>query len=120
MNNARSFFKTVKKLEVLPETEDNVLCKHKLRKMLFVESDEIERNRPLRNAKTLQGTRKVHSVMDCSSRGKLLTRRLSCFCQECRNGNFEGCINTKYVGEWTTVNMKRILLQTIKFQSQNL
>ncbi|XP_069140983.1 uncharacterized protein [Argopecten irradians] len=81
-------------------------CKHTIRKIFFVESKDIERNRPLRDAKTLLGTRKVQSVRDCSSRGKLLTRRLSCFCEGCIQGNFEGCINTEYIDAWKPVILK--------------
>ncbi|XP_033752765.1 uncharacterized protein LOC117336368 isoform X2 [Pecten maximus] len=80
-----------------------------VRKILFVESKDIERNRPLRDAKTLIGTRKVHSGKDSSSRGKLLTRRLSCFCHECIHGHFEECNNTEYIDEWKTVTLKPLI-----------
>ncbi|XP_048730010.2 uncharacterized protein LOC125647372 [Ostrea edulis] len=75
--------------------------------MFFVHSEEIRRPRPEINVKTVSGTQKMHSVVGVSH-DILKTRRLSCFCQECLNGDPDKCEQTLYVDEWKTICLKYI------------
>ncbi|XP_069115710.1 uncharacterized protein [Argopecten irradians] len=108
IKDALTFFEVVKSLE---KTPTGTQCKHSLRKIIFVHSHEIQRERPDRNAKTLAGTRKIHSLRGLS-RGELATRRLSCFSEECVGLKYEKCLNTQHVDKWKTTKMKHILLKS--------
>ena len=73
-------------------------CDHFRRSFFWVANGEVDRNRD-RTAKTLKGTRTMHTVK-CIEPYKLLTRQLSCFCQSCQTGTGE-CANVAIVGPWS-------------------
>ncbi|VDH93817.1 Hypothetical predicted protein [Mytilus galloprovincialis] len=102
--DARSFLQCVKVLEKGAEKADGA-CNHNRRTILWVSSDDINRNRPDRNVKTVKGTRKLHSVLGIK-RGVINTRRLSCFCSQCREKRYDRCLNTRYVEGWKEVRLK--------------
>ncbi|XP_063445276.1 uncharacterized protein LOC134725403 isoform X1 [Mytilus trossulus] len=102
--DARSFLQCVKVLEKGAEKADGA-CNHNRRTILWFSSDDINRNRPDRNVKTVKGTRKLHSVLGIK-RGVINTRRLSCFCSQCREKRYDRCLNTRYVEGWKEVRLK--------------
>ncbi|WAR11448.1 LOW QUALITY PROTEIN: hypothetical protein MAR_025628, partial [Mya arenaria] len=55
---------------------------HSKRTFFYVSTEEINRDRPQRNAKTLPGTRALHCVKGIGP-FRLETRTLSCFCRGC-------------------------------------
>ena len=72
-------------------------CTHKRRTFILVA--EIPRAKDY-NAKTVPGTRKIHSVASTESPFVIKTRNLACMCSGCLEG-FE-CCNKKYVEPWKT------------------
>ena len=108
IHNARTFYNSVRVLEKPAQSESGT-CLHKRRTVLFVETNEIERERPERDCKTVNGTRKLHSVLGIE-KYVIKTRRLSCFCPECLQMHFDQCQNSNYVDKWQAVTLKRILL----------
>ncbi|XP_048756194.2 uncharacterized protein LOC125666908 isoform X1 [Ostrea edulis] len=111
--DAKSFYNCVKSLEKGPAGETE--CKHKRRTILWVDSTAINRKRDDRNVKTVEGTRKLHSVLG-EQRGTIRTRRLSCFCEQCLCFRFDRCTNTGHVEMWKTVFLKSIQQQVVEDQ----
>lgn len=104
ITNAKTFYNSVKALEKQAENEQGI-CIHKRRTLLFVSSDEIRHERRERDCMTVPGTRKLHSVLGVE-RGIIKTRRLSCFCAECLQRHYDQCLNTQYVDAWKLVKLK--------------
>ena len=87
----------------LTKDDDPHKCTHFRRSFFWVPSTDITRERGDREI-VVRGTRLLHNVKTVEP-GKLLTRRLACFCQPCVLGKGQ-CINIEYVGEWETVKKK--------------
>lgn len=93
INNAEEMFQFCKaNLET-----NEVLSK---RTFFFVKENEIERDRPETNVKTVPNTRKLHQINNCHLKNSLRTRNLSCFCRSCESWNYADCLNSKYVGAY--------------------
>ena len=104
INNARTFAnycqENLSKVKVLADGK----CNHKRRHIIFVGKETIDHTREFQNLKVLKGTRKLHSIKGVS-RGKLMTRRLSCFCKACLQLQYDLCENKQYVGGWKEENI---------------
>ena len=89
-------------------------CNHSRRVFILLDTNEINRNRPERvNVKTLDGTRKLHSVVGLGS-DKVKVRRLSCYCAGCEQSL--PCLNAKYTTPWANKKIKR---EKVKSQRSN-
>ena len=70
--------------------------------------------------KRVEKTRSLHSVMSTNSNvWSLYTREYSCFCPNCIDEDYGGCINQErgYVGEWTLVPLD--VINTNEFEDEN-
>ncbi|KAJ8043450.1 Reticulocyte-binding protein 2-like a [Holothuria leucospilota] len=77
-------------------------CSQFKRDIFWVASGMIDRSRP-KPTRSVQGTRKIHSVKSISP-GLILKRDLSCFCQSCIDDNAQSeCENKAFVGGWEQV-----------------
>ena len=85
--------------ETLLNTNESVKnktgCKSvSLRQFVFVDMQLVSRNNtPV--VDTIKGTRKIHSIKNIGSPGKVAHRNLSCFCLGCEANR--PCMNTAYV-----------------------
>ncbi|XP_069117201.1 uncharacterized protein [Argopecten irradians] len=80
--------------------EENEKCQHKCTKVFLIQPSQIDHKKTT-EAKTIQGTQKIHSVKKkADDPSVILTRNLSCFCEYCKIENYEQCINSHYVDEW--------------------
>ena len=69
------------------------------REFVFVDQSKVDHTP--RNAKTLEGTRKLHSVKNIKDKPlHLESRNISCYCNNCIASG-ESCINVEYVHPWT-------------------
>ena len=109
ISNAKMFYDLVHATLEKKGQSDDGACFHKRRTFLFVDRDTISHDRPDRDARTVPGTRALHSVIGVK-RGAIRTRRLSCFCTECISKRYDLCLRPQYVENWKDVKMKRILL----------
>ena len=82
------------------------LYQNSKRTFLWVPSSEIQRERPERMIKTVQGTRKLHAISSTGSLSKLKVRDLACFCENCTAKEYEQCMTLPYSGCWTEVDLK--------------
>lgn len=71
------------------------------RQFVFVDKDQVIRNRPEAEAKTLKGTQKLHAVRNTGKPKNILIRNLSCYCQNCIVGNDRCCLNKEHVESWS-------------------
>ncbi|XP_052084922.1 uncharacterized protein LOC127722119 [Mytilus californianus] len=72
------------------------------RSFFFVKNGDINRNRPETEVKPVPNTRKIHQVLNIKDeRYTLQSRTLSCFCQYCRQKDYQNCLNREYVSEFT-------------------
>ena len=70
--------------------------------------------------KRLEKTQSLHSVMSIDSNvWSLYTREYSCFCLDCIDENYDGCINQEcgYTSEWTLVPLDVINMN--EFEDEN-
>ena len=109
ISNAKMFYDLVHAALEKKGQSDDGACFHKRRTFLYVDRATISHDRPDRDAKTVPGTRALHSVIGVK-RGAIRTRRLSCFCTECISKRYDLCLQHQYVDNWKDVKMKRILL----------
>lgn len=105
VRNAKEFFNYCK--EHLTDVgtgaafpSQKALTRNSTRKFFFVEY--INRERPLPETKTVNGTRKIHAVRSTGQPYQIQSRQLSCFCVFCTKGEGTVCTNKLYVGTWTT------------------
>lgn len=76
-----------------------------------MKADEISRNRPETNVKTIPNTRKLHNIENTTEPYLIKVRNLSCFCVNCVKGIFENCLNSDYVSAYQS---KKITLLKMK------
>ena len=107
IQTAEDFYETFKILEKKAENPDGS-CIHTRRTILWIDRDNIVHQRSDRDSKTVQGTRKLHSILGVR-REEIKTRQLSCFFVECTHNNSDGRLNADYVDIWKAVQMRRIL-----------
>ena len=80
------------------EKERKEGCTHFRRTVLWVGTEQIQRDRGRMNiAKTLKGTRTLHRIK-CVQPGSVLTKIRSCFCESCMLD--EQCPNENITGTW--------------------
>ena len=94
IQRAEDIYETVKILEKTAENPDGS-CIYTRRTILWIDRDNIVHERSNRDSKTVQGIRKMHSILGVG-RGEIKTRWLSCFCVECTHNNPDGCLNADY------------------------
>jgi hypothetical protein len=85
------------------DTDRNTVSR---REFVFIEN--VSRNRPESNVKTLAGTRKLHSVKSVGKGYELCTRNLSCYCDACVKGQESDCENSEIVSSWEKRNLDKI------------
>ena len=71
------------------------------REFVFVHKDQVIRNRPEAEAKTIKGTQKLHAARNSEKPGSILIRNLSCYCKNCIQGNDSICLNKEHVDSWS-------------------
>ena len=76
----------------------------KLAKREFFYLENTDRNRGGRSFKEVKGNRDIHSVRAGEQPGSLCVRHLSCYCDNCLDGNYQRCSNKDYVDNWTAVD----------------
>ena len=70
------------------------------RRFFLVKSGDITRDREM-DVTTLRGCRKLHQMFNIpSSPYKLMVKKLSCYCTNCRNGQTDDCPNRAYTGAY--------------------
>lgn len=78
------------------------------RRFFLVDKRDINRDRGQTNITTLQGCRKLHQIVNIpSSPYELMVKKLSCYCENCRNGKTKDCPNKEYTGEYQHKILKR-------------
>ncbi|CAC5385885.1 unnamed protein product [Mytilus coruscus] len=105
INNSKDLFEFAKLKLVkddLPNSDEHL---HSKRTVFHVTESDICRNRPDRIAKTLKGTRLLHSIKTKEGMN-IYTRTQSCFCQPCREGIGQ-CQNDEYVENWKEEHLYR-------------
>lgn len=92
---------------IFPSRNQSYLHAH--RRFVFVDTEDIERNRPERKVKTVSGTRNLHCIKSLGTPYHIKTRKLSCFC-DLRISNLpnKGCNNSSIVDAWADVHLQRI------------
>ena len=73
-----------------------------LKRRIFHYAETVDRNRPHRLFKDFTGVRTIHSVKSGPAGCTLQVRRLSCYCDNCLEGNYQDCLNSNHVDEWET------------------
>ena len=70
-----------------------------VRKFFHIGKDEINRNRPETDVKTVTGIRKFHQARNTGEPNRIMCRQLACYCTECRKDvpNWQHCENKNYV-----------------------
>lgn len=63
---------------------------------IFINCGDVDRERP--EVKTVQGTRKFHSIRSCGQELVIEAKHLSCYCMGCKEGLL--CQNVEYVSAW--------------------
>ena len=96
--------KSAKKKTLEKAACENRVCIHKRSMLFFVDRDAISHHRPFRQAKTVPGTQKLHTIQGVE-KGLIKTRRLSCFFNSCMGIENGECVNTNFVSDWTNVRM---------------
>lgn len=95
INNSKDMFNYCKTNLELNENLRN-------RSFFFVKNGDINRNRPETEVKPVPNTRKIHQVLNIKDEQYTLqSRNLSCFCQYCRQKDYQNCLNREYVSEFT-------------------
>ena len=77
------------------------------REFVYVDSENIIKNRSECRVQTLLGTRKLHAIRNVRTPYQLQVRNPSCFCQGCCSGN-EDCENLGYVSHWENKTLKAV------------
>ena len=74
------------------------------RRILFY-VEEHQRNRRF---KQIKGSRQIYSILATneSAESRLKTRRLSCYCDQCLDCDYEVCENRDFVDEWEEINIE--------------
>ena len=100
MADARGLFDLCTSRLQLPREAEH---SHTKRRFLWVEPDDINRNRPLRTqTKPLKDTRKLHCVKGVQP-FVVSVRERSCFCTGCEGDT--PCINGDAAGPWTSAEL---------------
>lgn len=81
---------------------DNV----KLKRRVYFYVDSVDRNRPYRLFKEVEGNRKIHSITSQRDSGNLKTRSISCYCSSCLKQQYNTCENKDYVSQWSLQKME--------------
>ena len=63
------------------------------REYIYVDSSTIQRQRSHTMIKAVKNTRKIHQVRNTGMPYEIMTRSLSCFCEQCQNGTLSTCEN---------------------------
>lgn len=79
--------------KVISETNAKHVTK---REFIFINCGDVDRERP--GVKTVQGTRKFHSVRSCGKELVIETKHLSLYCVGCKEGLL--CQNVEYASPW--------------------
>lgn len=103
INNTKDLFEFCQEKLILDEP-------YTKRNFFYVKADEISRNRPETNVKTIPNTRKLHNIENTTEPYLIKVRNLSCFCVNCVKGIFENCLNSDYVSAYQS--KKITLLKT--------
>lgn len=104
INNTKDLFEFCQEKLILDEP-------YTKRNFFYVKADEISRNRPETNVKTIPNTRKLHNIENTTEPYLIKVRNLSCFCVNCVKGIFENCLNSDYVSAYQS---KKITLLKMK------
>lgn len=104
INNTKDLFEFSQEKFILDEP-------YTKRNFFYVKADEISRNRPETNVKTIPNTRKLHNIENTTEPYLIKVRNLSCFCVNCVKGIFENCLNSDYVSAYQS---KKITLLKMK------
>lgn len=104
INNTKDLFEFCQEKLILDEP-------YTKRNFFYVKADEISRNRPETNVKTIPSTRKLHNIENTTEPYLIKVRNLSCFCVNCVKGIFENCLNSDYVSAYQS---KKITLLKMK------
>lgn len=104
INNTKDLFEFSQEKLILDEP-------YTKRNFFYVKADEISRNRPETNVKTIPNTRKLHNIENTTEPYLIKVRNLSCFCVNCVKGIFENCLNSDYVSAYQS---KKITLLKMK------
>ena len=78
------------------------MYQHSSRSFIYV--NEIKREHPETNVKTLLGSRKLHSVQSTDSPYQVKIRPLSCYCKGCISNS--ECHNQEYMSPWKVKVLK--------------
>ena len=78
--------------------------------------DNIDRSE-VTSAKTVPGSRKLHSVSSTGVNFQLKVRSLSCYCEGCRNN--EQCTNNEYIEPWEVKVLKPMENETAVSAPEN-
>ena len=78
-----------------------------LKRRIFFYVEKVNRDRPHRHFNEVKGNRAIHSVLSSGSGNNLETRQLSCYCNNCIDGDYDDCEEKGYVDEWEAVEVTR-------------
>ena len=90
IKGAEDFFNVVSPQKTVGTKKEDGSCCHSRRKFFLVSEDSVNRDWPERVAKTVPGTRKMHSVVGVHP-GLVYTHRFTCTCAQCRDGHHLQC-----------------------------
>ena len=102
INDAQDLFTYAKSNLELDETFTK-------RKFFLVENGDISRDRLETEVKTLVNTRKIHQALNTKTKNVLKVRNLSCFCNNCEDGDDANCLNTAYVHNYITKDIIQVV-----------
>ena len=102
INDAQDLFTYAKSNLELDETFTK-------RKFFLVENGDISRDRLETEVKTLVNTRKIHQALNTKTKNVLRVRNLSCFCNNCEDGDDANCLNTAYVHNYITKDIIQVV-----------
>jgi len=105
INNSKDLYEFAKSKLVKDDKPYSDEHLHSKCTVFHVSESEISRNRPDRVAKTLKGTRILHSIKTKESMNIFVCHQ-SCFCQSCQTGIGQ-CENAEYVDNWKEVHLFR-------------
>ena len=103
IQNAHDFYEHMKQNYSDPAISSFQSRTVQLSKRLFFYIENNNRNRAGRSFREVVGNRQIHSIKAGGSPGSLLTRHLSCYCDNCLDTNEEECCNKQYVESWKAV-----------------
>ena len=103
INTPKAFFNYVES-KLVKDAQAGNCCTPFRRSVFFIPYQDVEREKPGRVKKRVEGTRKLHSIKTVRG-GVVAVRNLSCFCNACLHGG--ECKNADYVNQWEEITLQK-------------